>query len=172
MSKNTLIIIAAVIVAALGFWFLRGDTPETGGDGSASMLAPALLILNEQNSSGITGTVAFAEEGASTRVVVALEGASDDGVQPIHIHEGACPNPGAVRYPLTSASGGLSETVLNVPLSELMGGLPLAVNAHKSADEASTYVACGDITPDLLLGANEMVVDEEVMVDDEEVVEE
>lgn len=64
---------------------------------------------------------------------------------PAHIHLGACPTPGAVVYPLTSIVDGTSETVLATSTKALIGGLPLAINVHKSATELATFVACGDL---------------------------
>lgn len=163
MSKIWLVIAIIVVVVIAAFWFRRSGSPGADqGDGDLTMLAPALLILEEQNESGITGTVAFGDENGSTRVVAALEGAAEGSIQPMHIHAGACPAPGAVKFPLASSSDGFSETVLNVSLSDLMGSLPLAVNVHKSAEEASIYVACGDITLDSLLDASEMISDDAI----------
>lgn len=163
MSKNSLIIGAVVIVILFVVWFMWSGAPEADQGESTSLLAPALLVLEEQNDSGVTGTVAFGEENGVTRVVVALEDAPEGVIEPMHIHDGSCAELGAVRYPLTSASNGSSETALNVPLQDIMDALPLAVNVHKSAEDASTYVACGDITSDLLRGVEEMIVDDAVV---------
>jgi hypothetical protein len=70
-------------------------------------------------------------------------------VQPAHIHEGTCANlDPAPRYPLQSVTDGRSETVVDVPLSELLAG-QFAINVHKSQEEISTYVACGEIRAQL-----------------------
>ncbi|HSE34617.1 MAG TPA: peptidoglycan-binding protein [Candidatus Paceibacterota bacterium] len=65
---------------------------------------------------------------------------------PAHIHVGSCPTPGAVKYPLNPVVNGKSKTVLDVSVEELVKGLPLAVNLHKSATELATSVACGNLT--------------------------
>lgn len=64
---------------------------------------------------------------------------------PAHIHTGTCPTPGAVVYPLTSITAGMSETVLGTSTKSLIGGFPLAINVHKSSTDLAAYVACGDL---------------------------
>ena len=76
---------------------------------------------------------------------LALTGAATSTPQPAHIHIGSCPTPGAVKYPLINVVNGMSDTLLDVSLAQLKSELPLAVNVHKSAAEASVYVACGNI---------------------------
>ena len=49
-------------------------------------------------------------------------------------------------YGLTTLADGKSETVIDVPLSTLQKE-QFAINGHKSAAEASTYVFCGNIGP-------------------------
>lgn len=49
------------------------------------------------------------------------------------------------QWPLNAAVGGKSETVLpDVKLEDLAGG-KYAINVHKSADDVTAYVSCGDI---------------------------
>jgi hypothetical protein len=90
-----------------------------------------------------------------------------DGItgRPAHIHEGNCPEPGAVVAPLTdltTAAGGV--TTPGTPAADLGGAIPaeysfttvemslddllageFAVNVHQSADQIDVYLACGDI---------------------------
>jgi len=103
--------------------------------------------LNEQNASGQGGQAVLVEVGTSTlRVIVNLAGKPSSVPQPAHIHLGACPNPGAVKYPLTDVGNGASQTdIPNLTLEELLLELPLAINVHKSAADLKAYVACGDI---------------------------
>jgi len=103
--------------------------------------------LSEQNKSGQSGQAVITQTGTSTvKVVLNLTGKPSGTPQPAHIHVGACPNPGAVKYPLTNVGNGASQTEIpNVTLEQLVSELPLAINVHKSAAEASVYVACGDI---------------------------
>lgn len=101
--------------------------------------------LYAQNTSGEEGTAVLTDVNGKTKVVLALTGAPVGVSQPAHIHVGACPMPGAVKYPLSNVVGGASETTLDVSLTQLKGELPLAVNVHKSGTEASVYVSCGDL---------------------------
>lgn len=103
--------------------------------------------LSEQNSSGQGGQAVIVQVGTSTlRVIVNLVGKPPVESQPAHIHLGSCPNPGAVKYPLTTVENGASLTdIPNLTIAQLLSGLPLAINVHKSATDLKTYVACGDI---------------------------
>ncbi len=101
--------------------------------------------LLEGNASGMSGVAMLESEGTKTKVKVRLVGAPRGVAQPAHIHIGACPNVGAVRYALTNLMGGKSETVLDVSIETLKTELPLGLNVHKSANEAGVYVACGNL---------------------------
>jgi hypothetical protein len=105
------------------------------------------VTLQAQNNSGQSGTAVLTElNGSSVRVVLNMQGGTFTQPQPAHIHSGACPNPGAVQYPLTNVVNGTSETTLNVSMDTLMQSADqLAVNVHKSTAEASVYTACGNI---------------------------
>jgi hypothetical protein len=78
---------------------------------------------------------------------------------PVHIHSGTCDQLGDVVYPLADvtvpsgeqmgATGSyevkLSEVNhIDVPLQEILDG-EYAINAHLSAEEIGTYIACGNI---------------------------
>ena len=73
-----------------------------------------------------------------------VEGAT--GGHPVHIHFGSCADLGEVAAPLTDIDAdGMSETTVDLTIDELTGG-QYAINAHESAENITTYVACGDIT--------------------------
>lgn len=110
--------------------------------------SPITVALGAQNNSGESGTALLEDLNGKTKVSVRLSGTSAGAQQPAHIHLGACPTPGAVKYPLALVKNGNSETMLEVSLENLLKELPLAVNVHKSAAEAGAYVACGDIKSD------------------------
>lgn len=104
------------------------------------------IRLDAQNGSGEMGTATLKEEDGKVKVSLHLQGTPADIEQPTHIHLGSCPNPGIVKYPLSNVHKGKSETTLDVTFATLKSLLPLAINVHKSAAEASTYVACGNLT--------------------------
>jgi hypothetical protein len=101
------------------------------------------IALSAQNGSGQTGTAVLTADGPAPKVVITLSNAP--GPHPAHIHAGACPNPGAVVFPLTSVVNGRSETTVAAPLSTILGA-PHAINVHKSPTEIPVYTACGDIS--------------------------
>ena len=134
----------------------RGATPPPGkegvkdnmmdkGDGmmKKNTVSLSLNVLNNSNQSG-SATLTDVD-GKKTKVVVEVGSGPAGTAQPAHIHIGACPNPGAVTYPLKNIVNGRSETMLDVSLLTLKEKLPLAVNVHKSAAEAKVYVSCGDL---------------------------
>ena len=82
--------------------------------------------------------------GDRTLVFVDVEPGPAGVLQPIHIHEGSCPDVGAVAFPLQDVLAGKSGTVLDLPIDDLRTG-DFAINVHQSADEAGVYVSCGDI---------------------------
>jgi hypothetical protein len=106
---------------------------------------PAMVKLQPQNSSGESGTATLTDEGGKTKVVVTVTGQPAGTPQPMHIHKGTCatldPKP---AYGLPTLIDGKSEATVDVSLRDLqMGGY--AINGHKSAQEASVYVYCGEI---------------------------
>ena len=152
--KNLVIylIVALVVYGAIYLLFLKKDstytqpTTTTNNEQSTSNDAMTMTVpLAAQNDSGESGTATLTEADGKTTVSINLTGVADDTPQPAHIHTGACPTPGDVVYPLTDLVSGVSETILDVPLATLKRSLPLAINVHKSADEASFYVSCGDL---------------------------
>ena len=137
MKKVTLL-----VVAALAFTGLSASGAYAQG---ASPLVRTVIQLAEQNGSGQTGTATLTET-ADGKLMVMVELSNGSGVaQPAHIHKGTCANlDPKPAYPLTSLSNGVSDTTVDVSMGTLLGG-QYAINVHKSAAEASVYVACGDI---------------------------
>lgn len=102
--------------------------------------------LTAQNNSGQTGTATFTDlMNGKTKVEVKISGAPQGVSQPSHIHTGTCASAGAVKYPLNAIMNGSAETTLDVSLSDILAGLPLYINAHKSTAEINVFTACGDI---------------------------
>src|SRR3989338_439841 len=119
---------------------------DTGEDAEEENETNELTInLSEQNNSSETGTATLVEENGQVVVTLNLTGFAENVSQPAHIHLGVCPDVGAVKYPLTNVLDGVSVTTLDVTLAQLENELPLGINIHKSAEEASVYVSCGDV---------------------------
>ncbi|HXV27103.1 MAG TPA: CHRD domain-containing protein [Candidatus Paceibacterota bacterium] len=103
------------------------------------------VLLTEQNASGESGSAVLQETDGSVRVTLTVNGQPAGVAQPAHIHHGTCAELGGVLHPLEFPSDGGSVTTLATTFAELLAEGPLAVNVHKSPQEAQVYVACGDI---------------------------
>ena len=120
----------------------------------------AKVMFAQLNDSGIEGSASLRRRGDRTDVEIQTDGAL--GNHPTHIHQGTCddldPNP---QFPLanvqlrTAGLTGTSETVVDVPLSELLDE-PHLILIHKSAKDIGTYFACGDIVPGRLVASEQV----------------
>ena len=124
-----------------------------------------VVSLAMQNNSKESGEALIEDVGGKAKVTVKLSGAPRETSQPAHIHVGACPDPGAVKYPLTSVINGNSITQLEISVEELLKNLPLAVNVHKSAAEAKVYVACGDISGDKMMDKGDAMKSDDAIME-------
>jgi hypothetical protein len=115
-----------------------------GGAGVGYGAEPITVQLGPLNNSGESGTAVLTDAGPKTKVVVEIKGAPAGVGQPLHVHKGTCAKLDAKpAFGLTTLTGGKSETTIDVPIGDLRKGY--AINGHKSAQEASTYVFCGNI---------------------------
>jgi len=111
----------------------------------AEAAGPVIVQLTPQNASGESGTATLTEDGTKTKVVVGINGAPAGVAQPLHVHKGTCANlTPQPAFGLTTLTDGKSETTIDISLANLQAG-GYAINGHKSAQEASTYVFCGAI---------------------------
>jgi len=110
----------------------------------ASAADSVTVKLGPESNSGESGTATLTKSGdKQTKVVLSVQGGPADA-QPVHIHKGSCDNlDPKPAYPLSPVVGGKSETVVNASLDDLVKDH--AINGHKSAQEAKTYVFCGNI---------------------------
>ncbi len=136
--------------AAYYFYFSKqggygGTTPMYNTN--APLVGSMTVALAQENESGESGTATLTEVDGKVTVSITLTGFVDGVSQPAHIHVGACPGVGAVKYPLSNVLNGGSDSYLDVSLNQLKSELPLAINVHKSAEEAKVYTACGPLTP-------------------------
>lgn len=124
------------------------------------------VTLSAQNSSGQSGTAKLTRENNQTRVVINLKNAPSNIAQPAHIHLSSCATIGGVKYPLTSLINGASDSLVPADLDDLLKNEQLSVNIHRSAAEASVYVACGDLSAKGEMQAGDDVQDDTMMKDD------
>ena len=122
-------------------------------DDTNSVLKEITITLNPDETNvdvSQSGTATLEETATGLSVVVMVTGYESELGQPAHIHAGVCPEVGAVVYPLEILVDGTSTTLLEgMKLEDLAAQLPLALNVHKSADEASIYTSCGNLELDL-----------------------
>jgi hypothetical protein len=101
-----------------------------------------LRAIEKSHESGTATLTSLGDE--RTQVDIHVKGAPQGVVQPAHIHEGTCaklnPQP---KYGLNNVVDGESSTQVPVGLAELEKG-NLAINVHKSTQDISTYVSCGN----------------------------
>jgi len=135
-------LLSALSIAA----FALASLPAMAADSGMASGTPQVYALAAENGSGEIGTVVLTPMGAQTKVDVAVVGGAPGVAQPDHIHTGTCakldPKP---TYALAPVVNGISTTVVNVPVSTLTA-TPFAVNVHKSAAEAGTYVSCANLS--------------------------
>jgi hypothetical protein len=125
----------------------KADKPKAEKSKAEKKKSDGVTVrLREQNKSGESGTARLTPAGDKTKVEISLKGAPKGVSQPAHIHDGTCakldPKP---KYGLENVVDGKSTTEVPVALNKLLGE-KVAINVHKSAQEAKVYVACGNIT--------------------------
>lgn len=161
MKNSTLWVVIVVLLVLFGGWWIwakgkpamvspESTTPTTVTPTSLKSPTPTVppktIEMKQTDASGQSGTAVFEPQGDSTKVTLTMVGKAYTTPQPAHIHTGKCPTPGDVKYPLNNVVNGKSETVIAVKFEDLFTTLlPLAVNVHKSVEQASIYTACGDL---------------------------
>mgnify|MGYP006952613118 CR=1 FL=1 len=118
------------------------------------LVATGALALFAAIGSAVPGTMA---QEATPVAEVPAEAAA--AARPVHIHAGNCDELGDVVAPLTDLAGPVgapvgqadraaigesSFTNVPLPLDAILAG-DHAINAHLSAEEIGTYIACGEI---------------------------
>lgn len=123
----------------------------TGGSVFARSQTTVIKMM-EQNNSGQSGTATFylSDDNKTLTVEIDISGGSSVP-QPAHIHTGTCANLDPKPfYPLNDLVNGKSVTVIteaDIANLDYEVSNQFAVNVHKSHEEASVYVSCGDIVP-------------------------
>ena len=152
------IILTSALVCAISAPGLAqtAASPGPGGGAAAGSKteSQATVTMTQQNGSNESGMATLSQTPDGLVVEMQLTPASD-APQPAHIHKGSCakldPMP---AFGLTSVTKGTDSqgqpkgvsttTLKSVTLAQLSAG-QYAINVHKSAADAKTYVACGDI---------------------------
>jgi len=158
MTKIILIIVVVAVVSIGGYFiYMNSQIPtpstiintNTPGTNTTNTIykdvTERTITLSQQNGSGESGSAVLVEKDGKTTVTLDMTGAPLDVPQPAHIHSGACPDVGAVAYPLTNLVNGKSVTVLDTTFAKLDAKLPMAINVHKSVPESKVYVSCGNL---------------------------
>lgn len=143
-NKNILVLASVLIVGVAAYFLYTAQVAEQEAKIKLARLT-ADVALAEQSNSKESGTAMLKEVNGKVMVTLNVTGEPKGAIQPAHIHIGACPNPGAIKYPLTNVVDGKSETTLDVTMDKLREELPLAVNVHKSAAQSKVYVSCGNL---------------------------
>ena len=140
MSKKLLIVVFAVAVfGVFAFYLLR----QTLGESNPATMT---VQMNDYSDSGQSGGATISESNSKVTVKLELSGTQYDKPQPAHIHSGGCPRIGPIVYQLEDVVGGVSTTVLDTTIADLLAKSDqLNVNVHHSYDDFKTYTSCGDI---------------------------
>lgn len=157
-----IIIIFAALVVIGGLLFSSGKEDQPIADETAGTepiaIAPRKInvVLAALGESIQTGQAVLSEVEGRASITAVVNSFASTTEQPVQIFKGTCANPGELAYALTklgqsSDTGtagtdlGVSDTVLDVSLDEVLAQGPLAIAVRKTAQEAHISVACGDI---------------------------
>jgi len=135
--------------ADLATLIAQGDIGQNALTGNTEEYT--LLSRSDPN---ISGTATFAErENDETLVTIQLQGTTDGGDHPSHIHANSAVAGGSIVVDFTNVNGATGISRTNV--SQLNDGTPITytelldyngyVNVHLSPSELSTLIAQGDI---------------------------
>lgn len=145
-NRNIVVLASILIIGVAAYFLYTAQVAEQEARMKLEEMRKTVNVtLSAQNNSQESGSAALKEVNGQVVVTLNLTGEPKGAVQPAHIHLGSCPNPGAIKYPLTNVVDGKSETTLNVTMDKLRSELPLAVNVHKSAAQSKVYVSCGNL---------------------------
>lgn len=148
-SKKSIITLGVIFLIILSFVFnskkvLRMSQKNSPAPIHSSSSSGFSIVIEEQNSSGQNGIVTFEPLNNQTVVKIKSIGYPAGVSEPAHIHLGTCEKPGEIKYPLVSLLNGESETILDADIG-YFGKSSLILNVHKSNEEISTYLSCGNI---------------------------
>lgn len=141
------LVLAVIAYGIVVYIFSRNTGRSLLPGGAPTTSNRTTITLTAENDSAEMGiaTLESLNNGTQTRVTLDVKNTPNEP-QPAHIHVGACPNVGEVKYDLNDVAGGKSETVIDAAYEALKNMGPLAINVHKSVAEQTVYVSCGNLT--------------------------
>lgn len=108
---------------------------------------PRVLELQQQNDSGVIGTVTLTSAGEDRTLVEILVDPNGHPDMPAHVHPGSCDAPvPQPMFPLENVRDGVSSTEIPIALSELLASQPVSVNVHDSNEQMQIFTACVDVS--------------------------
>jgi hypothetical protein len=146
-TRRVQIRLGAVVGSMLLLLMTAFTGPVVAQDGTGQVT----VTLNQVDASNVSGTAVLTPYGNQTTVDMTLTGAGILGNHPTHIHTGTCsnfdPNPlipleTVVLEPLDQT--GKSVTTVDAALDQLESG-DYVILIHKSPEELTNYLACGEI---------------------------
>ncbi len=131
--------------------FYRTDNPQPQNiqaqnvqDASSRVLSSLSVPLLEHNESGEFGSAEFIEEKGQTKITVVLTGEMLGNRQAV-LHRGVCNQLGDAVQSLSIFESGVSETVLEIALEEMVSQLPLTVVVRNVDDLTQNIITCGEL---------------------------
>lgn len=106
-----------------------------------------VVYLSPDQGEGQIGSATLMSDGSTTTVDIDVDPTTGEA-QPIHIHVGKCDDVGSVVHALQNVVNGVSTTVLDRSLDEILAG-DMLINVHASYADASNYTACGQLPSEL-----------------------
>ncbi|TVR55127.1 MAG: hypothetical protein EA421_07195 [Gemmatimonadales bacterium] len=138
-------------LAACGGDELPAPAAETAPPPAAEAPPPptemmhATIVLDEVNSSGVSGEAMAMHSDDAVVVILDLDGLTDEGEYAAHIHIGSCAEGGPVAVSLNPVLGladGTGTSTTTLEADELTEGDPHFIMVH---GEGGTPIVCGDL---------------------------
>lgn len=163
-STGLLIIIvfaALIVIGGLLFSTGREEQPVAEETPAEPVVATddrkINIALQSLGDSLQMGEAVLRDFEGKTSITAVISSFVSDAEQPIQISSGTCTNPGELLYSLSTLKQndttgtvgtdlGVSDTILDVSLDDLLAKGPLAISVRKTPEEANVSVACGEIT--------------------------
>ncbi len=98
----------------LGTLIAQGDIGQNALTGMSMT-----YTLNEQNNSGVSGSIKFEQrKNGATLVTIMLSGTMAGGDHPAHIHDGSVSSPGGIAISLSNVDGATGMSMTNVTMKD------------------------------------------------------